>query len=60
MINVGVDSWHYCPVSFKEIEFVKNAICNFYDDDVWVAYSEANTSHKERGKKGSYYNVKNK
>lgn len=57
-INVGVDCWHFYPVSIDEINFLKNAICNFYDDDVWAAYNSANLSHKNRGKQGSYYNKK--
>ena len=34
-LNVGVDVHHYKPVSMKEVEFWKNAIVNFYDNDVF-------------------------
>lgn len=39
MINVGVDAWHFKPVSHPEILFCWNAMNNFYDDDVFV-YNE--------------------
>jgi len=55
MINVGVDVNHFRPYSFKDIVFVMNAINSFYDQDAWVAYSEANTAHMSRGKPGNYY-----
>jgi len=36
MVNVGVDAWHFKPVSLKEILFVKNAIeKGFYDENVF-------------------------
>lgn len=35
MVNVGVDAWHFRPVSFKEILFIKNAIENHYDKNVF-------------------------
>lgn len=36
MVNVGVDAWHFRPVSIKEVEFVKNAIDKgFYDENVF-------------------------
>jgi len=54
MINVGVDVWHYAPVSLKDINFTKNAICNFYDEDVWVGNHPANVANNVRGKTGSY------
>jgi calcineurin-like phosphoesterase family protein len=37
MVNVGVDAWHFRPVSEKEILFVHNAIQKkYYDDNVFV------------------------
>ena len=56
MINVSVDCWGFRPVSLEKILFLKKAIENFYDDDVWVGNHPANLAHKERGKKGTYYN----
>lgn len=35
MVNVGVDAWHYRPVSMTEILFVKNAIEKHYDKNVF-------------------------
>lgn len=35
MINVGVDAWHFLPVSMNEILFTKNAIENHYDENVF-------------------------
>lgn len=37
MVNVGVDAWHFRPVSEKEISFVYNAMQKgAYDDNVFV------------------------
>jgi calcineurin-like phosphoesterase family protein len=36
LINVGVDAWHFRPVSEVEIEFCYNAMKNFYDDNVFT------------------------
>ena len=35
MINVGVDAWHFKPVSEDEILFCWNAMQNFYDENVF-------------------------
>lgn len=35
MINVGVDAWHFRPVSEDEICFCWNAVQNFYDENVF-------------------------
>lgn len=35
MVNVGVDAWHFLPVSMDQILFIKNAIENHYDDNVF-------------------------
>lgn len=60
MFNVGVDANHFAPVDMdKTIPFLLNAITNFYDDDVFAAYNDANTQYRNtRGKKGSYFLVK--
>jgi calcineurin-like phosphoesterase family protein len=56
MFNVGVDVNHFRPVNIDTIPFHLKAISEFYDDDVWVAYNEINSSYVgKRGKKGSYF-----
>lgn len=35
IVNVGVDAWHFRPVSEKQIFFIKNAIQNHYDENVF-------------------------
>jgi calcineurin-like phosphoesterase family protein len=56
MFNVGIDTNGYYPVNLNKIPFHFNAIKNFYDDDVWAAYSDINTDYVGvRGKKGSYF-----
>jgi len=35
MINVGVDAWHFSPVSEDEIKFCWNAMQKFYDENVF-------------------------
>lgn len=35
MVNVGVDAWHFRPVSLDEIKFVKTAIEKHYDKNVF-------------------------
>ena len=54
MINVSVDCWNYTPVSSSQIVRMVEAIENYYDEDVWAAYSEINTKYMYRGKNGSY------
>jgi calcineurin-like phosphoesterase family protein len=57
MFNVGVDVNHFRPVNMDKIEFHYDAVCKFYDDDVWVGYNDINAQFKGvRGKKGSYFN----
>lgn len=52
MFNVGVDVNHFRPVSEEYVKFIFGAICNFYDDDVWVSDHPANAAFKGvRGKK---------
>lgn len=35
MVNVGVDAWHFKPVSETEIDFCANACKKFYDQNVF-------------------------
>jgi len=56
MLNVGIDVHHYHPVNLKSIPFHYKAICEFYDNDVWVAYDKINAVyHGKRGKQGNYF-----
>jgi calcineurin-like phosphoesterase family protein len=60
-LNVGVDVHHFRPVPIERIPFFFRAICEFYDDDVWAAYSQGNAALRGlRGKKGSYLQHKDK
>lgn len=34
-LNVGVDCHHYKPINMETVLFYQNAICNYYDDEVW-------------------------
>lgn len=36
MINVGVDAWHFMPVSEETILFCWNAMQNHYDENVFI------------------------
>jgi len=55
-LNVGIDVNHFLPVAAAKIPFSIKAIESFYDDDVWVAYNDANARYRDtRGKKGSYF-----
>lgn len=36
MINVGVDAWNYMPVDLDKLLFTKNAIDNYYDENVFI------------------------
>ena len=55
MLNVGVDSNNYYPVSLDDVFFFYNAIINFYDQDVWCHNHPANAAHEGRGKEGTYW-----
>ena len=57
MFNVGVDANHFIPHNLDEVvPFAFKACTEFYDDDVWAAYNEANSQFVgKRGKKGSYF-----
>jgi calcineurin-like phosphoesterase family protein len=58
-LNVGVDVHHYRPINLSCIPFHLTAICEYYDEDVWVGYNKINVAYKDiRGKKGSYFVVK--
>lgn len=56
-VNVGVDCNHFYPYNLDEfVPFAFNAISNFYDQDVWVAYLDINEYYKDiRGKKDKYF-----
>lgn len=55
-LNVGVDVHHFRPVSMKKLVYHFQAICEFYDEDAWVAYHESNTHWRgKRGKEGRYF-----
>jgi len=51
MVNVGVDAWHFRPVSEKEILFVHNAIVKgYYDANVFVGCNPAKLAGNPAGK----------
>ncbi len=57
MLNIGVDCWHFRPVPLSDVAFYFNAIKNYYDADMWVAYHKANKAFVgKRGAKGRYFN----
>ena len=47
MINVGVDAWHFTPVSEKQIKFQMNGIKKHYDENVFAGELNANKVLKE-------------
>lgn len=53
ILNVGVDAHFFRPVSVAQIFFYHNAICRFFDEDVWCADLPANKAHATRGKPGA-------
>jgi calcineurin-like phosphoesterase family protein len=56
MLNIGVDVHSFRPVDSFKIPFHFKAICEYYDNDVWIAYNNINSGHVGfRGKKGSYF-----
>lgn len=56
MLNIGVDVHHFRPVNLDTIPFHFKAICEYYDQDVWVGYSPINEIYRNiRGKAGSYF-----
>lgn len=54
MLNVGVDANHFRPLSADDVSFFYKAICDFYDQDVWVSEHIANKTWDSRGKAGTY------
>jgi calcineurin-like phosphoesterase family protein len=58
MVNVGVDVHHFQPVPADRIGFYFRAICDFYDEDVWVADHLANAAHADRGAAGTYFKAR--
>lgn len=56
MLNIGVDVHHFYPINEDKISFYYKAICDFYDQDAWVAYNKINSGFVgTRGKEGTYY-----
>tara|TARA_Y100000310_G_scaffold345629_1_gene467472 strand:+ start:1211 stop:1882 length:672 start_codon:yes stop_codon:yes gene_type:complete len=55
MINVGLDPWHFTPVSTEQINLCYKQICGFFDEDVWCANHPANVAHDDRGRRGTYW-----
>lgn len=56
MMNVGVDVNHFFPTDLARIPFHFDAICKYYDQDVWVAYNPINSVWQGlRGKAGTYF-----
>lgn len=57
MVNVGVDANHFRPHNLDEfVPFAVKAVTEFYDEDVWAAYSPVNQNYVgKRGKKGVYF-----
>ena len=47
IINVGVDAWHFRPVSEDEILFCYNAMQNFYDNNVFISKLREEVLQKE-------------
>ena len=45
MVNVGLDAWHFTPVSEDLIKFQMNGIRKFYDKNVFAGELKANTEH---------------
>lgn len=56
MLNIGIDVHNFKPVNMDKIPFHFKAICEFYDQDVWIAYNNINTRFTgKRGKQTSYF-----
>jgi len=55
-LNVGVDANHFRPLDIDvDVPFLRKAVQNFFDDDVWAAYSDSQAIwHGRRGKPGRY------
>jgi len=46
MINVGVDAWHFTPVSLETIKFQMNGIRKYYDQNVYAGELKSNLNFK--------------
>lgn len=46
-INVGVDAWHFMPVSEDLIKFQMGGIRNHYDQNVYAGELKANIKHRK-------------
>jgi len=56
MLNCGVDVHHFSPVNLSTIPIHFKAIHEYYDEDIWAAYSPLNSCYVGiRGKKGTYF-----
>ena len=47
MINVGVDAWHFAPVSLDTIKFQMNGIRKFYDINVFSGELKSNLNFRK-------------
>lgn len=47
MVNVGLDAWHFTPVSEDLIKFQMNGIRVHYDQNVYAGELEANIEHRK-------------
>jgi len=47
MVNVGVDAWHFVPVSEELIKFQINGIRNHYDQNVYAGELNANLENRK-------------
>ena len=45
-VNVGLDAWHFTPVSEELIKFQMNGIRNHYDQNVYAGELEANMKNR--------------
>lgn len=55
LLNVGVDAHWMRPLSESQIVFYHTAICDFYDEDVWLDGHPVAIEHAARGKAGTYF-----
>lgn len=55
MLNIGVDVNHFYPININKIPFHYDAICKYYDGDIWIAYSELNSQFFGKRGKNSFY-----
>jgi calcineurin-like phosphoesterase family protein len=56
MLNLSVDVHHFRPIDAEKILFYYDAICKFYDQDVWAHEHPTNQHHaRDRGQAGTYW-----